>query len=293
MSRFTYVEVYPSTGSPDRFMSWPESTPVKDAFLRASRPVCELYAEGLDKLDVQGYKSVLRLTAWFPEDQHGGRDPNQGPDEIHVVVWPEKPSDLPGEMGAIHASSSVGRLNARDRARLVLEVVHTAVRQLASYRDWDPAQFQSCYKHVLEQDFTYHWHSAWKASPDRRHRARAVYRLTADDGWGRVRLEIADRATGEVIAVSDEAVAFCTSKGFVRSAKTLAWSDSDRVLLLPYCGLLGDVSGHVTAVLSPGGWTFDVRDDVTVRPPGGTGLHAAASPAELPRVVGVSASRRG
>lgn len=293
MARFTYVEVYPATGFPERLMSWPESTPVKDAFLRASRPVCELYAEGLEKLDAQGYKSVLRLTAWFPEDNHGGRDPNQDPDEIHVSVWPEKPYDLPGEMGAIHATSAVGTLGAPDRARLVLEVVHTAVLQLSGYRDWDPDQFQSCYEHVLAQGLTYRWQSPWKASPDRRHRARAVYRLTADDGWGRVRLEIADRSTNEVIAVSDEAVGFCTSKGFVRSARTLAWSDSGRVGLTPYCGLLGEASGTLGATLGPGGWGFDVHDDVTVRQPGGAGLHPAATSRELPRVVAVRASRRG
>lgn len=208
-------------------------------------------------------------------------------------MWPEKPYDLPGEMGEIHAAASVGKLGSRDRARLVLEVVHAAVGQLAGYRGWDPDQFQSCYEHVVEHGFTYHWASPWKASPDRRHRARAVYELTADDGWGRVRLEIADRASGEVMAASAQAVAFCTSKGFERSAKTLSWGGSDLVLLLPYCGLLGDASGHVTAALGPDGWTFDVCDEVTVRQPSGPGLSPAASPVALPRVLAVTPSRRG
>jgi hypothetical protein len=175
---------------------------------------------------------------------------------------------------------------------LVLEVVHTAVRQLAVHRGWDPDQFQSCYEHVVEQDFTYRWATPWKTSPDRRHRARAVYELTADDGWGRVRLEIADRTGGEVTAVSDQAVAFSTSKGFERSAKTLSWRRPDLVLLLPYFGLFDDVSGHVTATLGPEGWTFYVCDEVTVRQPGGTALSPAASPAALPRVLAVTMSRR-
>ena len=292
MARFTDVVVYPPTGRPDRLMNWPESTPAKDAFLRASRPVCELYSQGLRALGVDGFKSKLLLTPWFPEDEHGGRRPSQGQEEIHVAVWPDRPYSLPGEMGEIHAAASVGELDTRDRAQLVLQVVHTAVRQLAGYRGWDPDQFQSCYEHVVDQGFSYTWVSPWKASPDRRHRARAVYELTADDGWGRVRLEIADRASGEAMAVSDQAVAFCTSKGFERSAKTLSWRSPEHVLLLPYFGLLDDVSGHVTATLGADGWTFDVCDEVTVRQPDGPGLSPAASPTELPRVLAVTASGR-
>lgn len=68
MARFTDVVVYPPTGRPDRLMNWHGSTPTKDAFLRASSPACELYSQCLRALGVDGFKSKLLLTPWFPED---------------------------------------------------------------------------------------------------------------------------------------------------------------------------------------------------------------------------------
>jgi hypothetical protein len=265
-------------------MDWPHGFPVKDAFLRASRPVCELYSQALATLDVQGYRSMLRLRPWFPEEE----DPNRyqiDPQEVQVWVLPEKPWEGPGELGTIRGTSAVATLTATGRAALVLEAIHACVLQLAGYRGWDVAQFQGCYDHVLAHDFEYRYESPWKSSPDRRSQARAVYTLTPHDGFGRVTLEVAERS-GDASVRSGEAIAFCTSQGFARSAKTLRWTGSSQVALTPYIAL-GPASGLLAATLDDSEWTFEVRDDVSVRPPVGAVNNDLKAPQQLPRVVAV------
>lgn len=229
MARFTHVEVYPPTGYPDRLQDGRGSNPIKDAFIRSSRCVTWLYDEALTDLGIAGYKSMLRLFC--------GHDPRRTPDRVEVVVFPQKPYDAPGEMGAIRIPLAIGRLDARQRAVVALEAVHTVVLALGGFRGWDIEQFRRCYDHVVANDFGYRWASPWKASPGRRHETRVVFRLPPDDGWGRVRLEVKTRGVDGPVAVSDEAIAYSTAAGFQRSAKTLRWVDGTDVAATPYCGL--------------------------------------------------------
>jgi len=252
----------------------PGTDPIQDAFLRASRPVSELYSEALADLDVDGYRSTLRLTCRTTDEN-----------AVRVSVMSSKIGFV-DELGSIALPRAVGRLDARGRARLALEAIHAAVLVLADCRSWDAAQFQRCYDHVVANDFEFRWNGVWKSSPDRRHQARATYRLAADDGFGRVRLSVRETRSGDVVASSDEAVAFCTSKGFGRSARTLRWVGSDHVELTPYVGLLGERSGALAARRGPDGWSITLRDDVVVRRPEG-GADAAPSTG-LPAVVATS-----
>ena len=282
MARFAAVTFYPETHFPERLAGWDDGHPVVDAFLRSGRSVAELYSEALPGLGVEGPRATLRLS---PAD----RIVDPGATELTVSVWSAVPHDLPCEYGFVRLTTDTGLLDAVDRARLALEVVHAAVLELAGHRGWEASQFERCRDHVLACGLEYSWEGRWKSAPNRRHRARAVYRLGVEDGFGRVRLEVADRG-GDVVARSDEAIAFCTSQGFRRSESTLRWSGSGTVSMTPYGGW--PASGLVVAIdRGEEGWAFDVRDDVTVRRPGGAGVTRGPSQAAVPAVDVVAPER--
>lgn len=278
MPRFTHVEVYPPTGWPERRWGGEEEiTAVQDAFLRASRPVCELYDESLRELKVEGLRGMLRLGCghqpWFP-------------DRVEVVIHVGKPYDSPGEMGAVRLCDSVGELTQRARAALSLEAVHAAVLELARVRAWDPAPFEQCRRHVIEREYVQSVASPWKSNPGNRWQARTVYRLAPDDGFGRCWLEVRGGAAPELVERGPEAVAFCTYEGFKRSMKTLRWSSKDEVGATPYCGLgTAWYSGRLGASRCDGAWMFEAVDEVTVRVPHGEGISPVGEAHEtLPEV---------
>ena len=73
----------------------------------------------------------------------------------------------------------------------------------------------------------------------------AVLRLGEVRGWDLAAIEVRRRDDGSPVAVSLPALAFCTSEGFVRSARTLRWRSSRLVdEVVPYAGLFGDYRRH-------------------------------------------------
>lgn len=257
MARFRLVYVYPPTGFPERLQNLPESTPLQDAFIRSSRSVTWLYTEALQDIEVHGDRAELRIFI---------RNVASEGDDLEVHVWPARPHDLPGEFAHFSLPPGAQDLDADGRARLVLDALHTAVLRLAELRGWEPRQFERCRQHVLEHDFVYRWASPWKSAPDRRHRARAAFVLGPEDGFGRVRLELAERGGDEPVASSAEAIAYSTQPGFERAAKTLRWHGKAEVSVRPYGGnRLG--SGEIAGRLHDGCWSFEVCDEVRVRRP--------------------------
>ncbi len=261
MPRFTHVEIHPPTGHPDQL--WDEGDDRSaDAFARSARGVCELYDEALAALRVPAPRGMLRLVVW--SHQGGTRD-------LEVLVHAGSTRDLPGEVAGLRLPDVVGELAPPARAELALATVHAAVLRLAEVRGWDPAPFEACRRHVVDAGFVYRWASPWKASPGRRWEARGTFRLTPDDGYGRVRLEVRERGAGDgPVSHSPEAVAFSTAAGFRRSAGSLRWQGPAEVGLTPYAGL-GPAywSGSLRASAVDGAWAFAVRDDVVVRSPTG------------------------
>jgi len=218
---FNYVEVWPPTGWPDR--PWCDDVE-KEAFVKSARSIIELYTEVLVGLGVQGWRSMLRLVCCHvPSLEH-----------VLVLVSTDRSGDFEG--GSVHLPSGVAALPATARSLLVLDVVHAAVLRLADARGWEGSQFEGPRQHVLNSGLQYRWDGPWKSSPDRRHRARSRFRLM-DDGYGRARIEVQRRDNAVTVAVSGEALAFSTSKGFERSARTLRWDGSSAVHMIPYSGL--------------------------------------------------------
>ena len=268
MPSFSYVEVYPPTGFPER--PWgdaPEGADVHDAFVKSARSVTELYWEGLAPLKVPNHCSMLRLSC-----------STSPADEVLVAVSTEKYEGM--EMGGIQVPRTLLGLTHEQRARLVLDAVHGAVLRLAEARGWDPGIFDPCRQHVLDAGLVYRWDGPWKSSPDRRHRARARYHLTPD-GYGRVRIEVQRRDDETTVARSEEAVAFSTSRGFERSARTLRWDGSASVGLVPYGGRgTAHTHGSLRLERAEDGWHSRCRDDVTVLP-----MVPGPGDVEVPRVV--------
>jgi hypothetical protein len=278
VARFDYVEIYPPTGHPDQVWHGREGHPILDAFLRSARGVTELYSEALPALGVEGPRSTLRISA-----AHGHPSELR---EVVISVHASTPSGFPGEMGYAALPDTVGTLDATGRAGLALDTVEGVVHLLARARGWDPEQFDACRRHVVDHDYVYRWDSPWKAAPDRRHQARVRFVLTPHDGFGRARLEVRRRGDDSPGDSSPPSVAFCTSNGFRRAARTLAWSDSETVSLMPYAGF-GPPNGLLLASRADGAWTFAQRDDVSVRQPGGEGVRPSPDGIEhhRPRVV--------
>lgn len=270
MPLFTHVEIWPPTGWPDRI--WPYDQPdeaLEDAFLRASRPVCELYDQALRELAHEGLRGMLRLGCGRRRD--GGQS-------VEVGVSSSKPRDVPGEMGFVRLPLSAGELTPRALSQLALATVHAAVLELAKIRNWDPAPFAICLRQAQDADLVYTMEGPWKTSPGRSWQARSVYRLPPGDGHGSCTLELRRTSTDDVTACSPPSIAFSTGEGFKRSIKTLRWSGKDLVTVTPYSGLgTAYHSGHVAAARSTDDtWSFENRDDVTVRWPHGPVIAAEA-----------------
>lgn len=86
---------------------------------------------------------------------------------------------------------------------------------------WRPAR-----EHALAKDLEFRWEGPWKRSPDRKHRARVVFRVD-DDGWGRARIEVADGTTTR----SSSAFVCGNEVRLIRAiAKDLRWEGSDAVI---------------------------------------------------------------
>lgn len=248
-----YLDVYPPTGFPDR--TW--GSPLEDAVARRARSVTELYTEALEALPIPAPRSSMRIMLW--------EAPEPDPGKVTASVYVDPTRD--GEIAAICLTEALTELTPRAQAQVVLDCVHGMLLRLADVRGWDSGDLEACRQHVEDSDFTYTWDSPWKVSPNRRLQARVRTRLPVGDGYGRIRIEVADRA-GSVVATSDEAVAFCTSQGLRRSAKTLRWKDSDRIRVVPYAGL-GDAhtGGRLKLVNKGGRWVSKVKEYVTVREP--------------------------
>ncbi len=229
MARFREIEFWPGVGHPDR--PWTDD-PETDVWVKSARRVCELYGEALRAVDLRGPVGSLRFMTVPAEDEG---------DAVRVEVLLDRPDGW--ESAGVCVPPHVVRLSAAARGRLVLDVIHAAVTELAPHRDWPLTTVAAVREQVLGRHLRFEWASAWKSSPDRKLQARAFFRL-ADDGYGRVVLEIRDRKTEHLLARSGQALAYTSPIGFERSVRTLKWSDG-AVEVVPYIDTLGQSRGQL------------------------------------------------
>lgn len=245
------VYPYPATGWTHVLIDDDE---VIDAAVRGCRSVAELYSEALANRSLPNGVSELRL--FF---RHV---PNLSEVRATVQVDPVREGF---ETAYVRVPTAFLDCAPQVRAGILLEVIDGVVRRLAPARGWSADELDACRDHVLEADLEYRWVSAPKASPDRRHTARAVFRLLPD-GWGRVCLQIRRRDDGSLVAESPEAVAVGTDPGFRRAARSLRWQGSGEVSLVPFDWVPAHRGGLVRMRDVAGAWVSEVEEFAPVLP---------------------------
>ncbi|GAA2146063.1 hypothetical protein GCM10009844_21650 [Nocardioides koreensis] len=270
MPTLSYVYPWPAQARADRPTDEDE---VADVAIRGCRSIAELYSEALPELGLANRVSELRLFI-----RHA-----PGLEHVRATVQVD-PVREGFEMAHMHVPTGFAARAPQLRARMLLEAVHGLVGRLAVARGWDVNVLERCRRQVLDRGLEYRWSSAPKASPDRRHEARADFRLPPD-GYGRVRLRVVRRDDGVTVASSDEALAFCTSAGFRRAAKSLRWQGKDHVSLVPYDWVPSVRGGQLSLSREDGAWRGVVADYMSVRPV------PAGDPA--PPALGVQVEGRG
>ena len=251
MTSLSYVYPYPATGRADVPADDDE---VADVAIRGCRSVAELYSEAVAPLGLANGVGELRL---FTRHDPALEDVRA---TVHVDrVWEGF------QMGFVHVPTAFATCSPRLRALTLLEAVHGMVTRLGEARGWDAAALERCRQHVVDRDLEYRWTSAPKASPDRRHQARAAFRLLPD-GHGRARLEVVRRDDGTVVGSSGEALAIGTTAGFRRAARSLRWEGKDAVSLVPYDCVPAMRGGRVSLRRTGEGWQGDVEEYSTALP---------------------------
>lgn len=251
MPTLSYVYPWPAAGYADRPTDEDE---VADIAIRGCRSVAELYSEALAGLGLVNRVGELRLFIRHDPDL----------EDVHATVQVD-PVREGFEMAHVFVPTGFAARTSESRARVLLEAVHGVVGRLAVARGWDVAALEVCRRHVLDRGLEYRWSSAAKASPDRRLEAIADFRLTPD-GYGRARLRVVRRVDGTTVASSAESLAFCTSVGFRRAAKSLRWEGNDHVSLVPYDFVPAIRGGHLSLSRENGKWLGAVTDYLSVRP---------------------------
>ena len=230
------------TGYPDA--PWLDD-PSADAFVKTARRVCESYSQGLREVQIPNRVSYVRLIP-HPSEGEVRSSLSIRPDTVEVVVITDR---LEGdEGGAVHLPAGLEDLTPEERGRLVLDVVDGAMQRLGEARAWDPSLLVEAAQRVLDLRLGFTWAGPWKFNRSRRYRARCWFAL-ADDGFGRMRIQVAAGGDEAVILESYPQLAFSTVEGFKRAAGTLRWTGQSSLEVIPWVGILG----HGPTV----DWAFD------------------------------------
>lgn len=215
--------MWPDSGYPQR--KWNDDPDV-DRFARIARGICEAYSQALPGMALVARASVMRLNA----DPDASRRPRPALDASPEDMV-EVRSHFSGgqEYGWIAVPVGFATLPSGHQHELGLLIVHQGVMKLAQERGWDPVVLASALNHVKAANFRFRSEGPWKSAPDRRHRARAVARIS-DDGFGIVQLEVVTSG-GEPIACSEDIPSPFHGDDLVRMCKTVRWDGSARVTM--------------------------------------------------------------
>lgn len=280
MARFTMVEFWPATGSFDR--PWLDD-PGQDAFAKTATRVCERFSEALrdapDGGQINSRVGSLRLFTHHHEDRRAA-EPAAGTGSVLVEVSLDPPYGY--ESSGVFLPDGIEHLAAQDRAHLVLEVICGAAGRLAEARGWDGQVLAAARQHVIDNDYCYAVVGPWKANRSRSHRARCVLDL-ADDGFGRLTLEVAEAGSEQVALSAGPFVSFSTREGFMRSLRTLRWTSARTVTVVPLINPFGHGSDAVVLDLDSDGTT--PADAAPAPATTATSSSASQQPPRVPPVV--------
>lgn len=221
MPKFRQVHVWPDSGLPNQ--PWWDDPDV-DSFARITRSVCEAYSQALPSLALIARASVMRLDAatW-----HRPRPALDAPLGDMVEVSARFIGSQ--EHGWVGVPVGFAKLPTDQQRQLGLRIVHHGVVELAQALGWDPVVLTGAVHHVEAREFRYWSEGPWKLAPDRRHRARAVARIT-DDGLGYLHVEVVSSAD-QLIVRSEDVHAAYHGDHLVRMCRTVRWDGSARIIM--------------------------------------------------------------
>lgn len=281
------VDVWPNGGFADR--SWDRAGDEDyDAFARSAQRVCAVFNNVLPGLGLTlPQHSHLRLSAALREYRP------KPPPGTPVMVRLDTLERDGFHVGHVVLPDGVADLSPTARGLLALDVLHIAGERLAELVGWNKTLLEPARQAVLDAGLGFSWSSAWKNSPDRRHKARLTYRLD-DDGMGRGRIEVSDgistRATPEE---------HCPG-GYAYLAKSVRWDGSAAVTFAPFgsdhLAPTADVARPTLRDFAADSWTPDASArvelaDLLVPPEPPTSLDADTPRPPVVRLLPPSSDR--
>ena len=234
MGTLRTIETWPYGGHVDA--PWDEDVDV-DAFVKTARRVCDRYSAEVRDLSIPARLSLVRFFVH-----------KSAVAEVSVEVNVDPTTDFEG--GGILVPAGTADLTPQQRARLVLDSLHAGVLRLAEARGWDAHLLEAAEQQTLAAGLEFTWAGPWKAARHRRTRARPVFRLD-DDGWGRVAIEVEDRATARCLGFTGALATWSSEEGFRRAARTLRWESPDAVSIEPRIEPFGDSDGPTIVDVGP------------------------------------------
>jgi hypothetical protein len=222
---FRSLDLYPQTGWRDT--PWAES-PAEDAMVRTARRVCESINTGLADLRLQAPRARTQLLT-LPSTDAG----------VQVLLFEDW---LDHNIGQVLVPAQAHEWSPQQRAAALVDGLEAACALLGTRLGWDRAALVRAFAGVRASACRYHWSSRWRASRDRRVKARLLAELR-DDGFGALVVEVRNRS-GES-CFSPVLESYSTPEGFTRTASTVEWVDGNHVTLDPSVDFLGRSSGSV------------------------------------------------
>jgi type II secretory pathway component PulJ len=178
--------------------------------------------------------------------------------EVELTVFDDLTEG--GESARVNVPAAVAELTGEQRWWLAFDVLRSACEQLQQVTGEVPGPWQALAAEMLTLGPVQRLTSPWKASPDRRHRARVVSELRVDHHLGAMWIEIARR--GEDVAIGRGPVSNSSSR---RPPLAPTWQGSATASL----ALLVD---HGGLLLEPGELTATVAELAPVEPLEAAGL---------------------
>lgn len=205
-----YVWFWPNGGFVDR--EWdPGSGPAADAFARTSRRVTERYSAALAEWKIEARQSTIQMAVSGTENN----------DQVVIVELHLRP--LGEEHTRVFVPTCVADMLPQDRARLVLEVVGSAMMRIGRARGWPEGALANAYEQTLDHNLGFDMTGAWKSNRSRKRVARPVARI-GDDGWGHLSFEVAESRSGDSLGFTRPVASPLNSlPKFKRAAREFRW----------------------------------------------------------------------
>jgi hypothetical protein len=167
-----------------------------------------------------------------------------GTAKVFVMAWNQMPRELSRwrdrepdgkdgdsveEMNVEWPIDTFGSSDGLPRRRLLLDLLHSSLLELATARGWDREPFQTAYMDTIQSQIEARWESVPKTSPDRRLSVVTTGRVAESGAWFHV--VVRDRAGEVVLATDEEPVEMAELNEVKIRCNKVKWSGNQRVVV--------------------------------------------------------------